>query len=497
MRHHSDLLLTSRLNWWSVEYYIIVMLQKTYSCLQRVICSIFIVPTSPVLVHSCYVHHHKERHNLRLFLGIQRSNKHKANRNTHINERKFSRLRAKKNFNIELPDDDIKTKRQKMSPLDLRLILLKKGINPYRDVTPQTWKEFQVTFNSCYQVMDPFVPREESSPNDPYTIFRKNPLKLLGFPFLLPPEFHEKKESLEYALLRAEEGRFTAYQHKYFNRKHGIKRIRKRKGFENFSIKTFPATADEIYVEAHKALMTRDKIALQKYITETAFGKMWPDVENGSVVWELMKHIELSRVVSVRCADFPHQSGNDIAQIIVRMHTMQKIALYDRFGRLILGTEHEAKPVLEYVVFENHIASFDGVWRLHDKVYPEWIKPKRDVPRQTKISQEHLRIQIRRPLKLGGELELNCKITTAKDFTMTEGKNKSKPEGNQQKMETHIEEDDEFEEFPQQDWQAKEGAEDEEELNVWEDNWDDEANENDFAKQLRDELAKHGHGTAT
>ncbi|KAM3723691.1 putative 26S proteasome complex subunit [Dirofilaria immitis] len=79
---------------------------------------------------------------------------------------------------------------------------------------------------------------------------------------------------------------------------------------------------------------------------------------------------------------------------------------------------------------------------------------------------------------------------------MTEGKNKSKPEDSQQKMETHIEEDDEFEEFPQQDWQAKEGT-DEEELNVWEDNWDDEANENDFAKQLRDELAKHGHRTAT
>ncbi|VDK61972.1 unnamed protein product [Onchocerca ochengi] len=433
------------------------MLQKTYSCLHRLIYPIFIAP-----------------------------------------------LRAKKNFNIELPDDDMQEKKQKMSPLDLRLILLKKGINPYRDVTPQTWKEFQVTFSSCYQVMDPFVPREGPSTDNPYTIFRKNPLKLLGFPFLFPPEFHEKKESLEYALLRAEEGRFTAYQHKYFNYKHGIKRIRKRKGFENFSVKTFPAAADEIYVEAHRALMARDKTALQKYITEAAFGKMWPDVETGSVIWELMKHIEPSRVVSVRCADFPHQSGNDIAQIIVRMHTMQKIALYDRFGRLILGTEYEAKPVLEYVVFENHIASLDGTWRLHDKVYPEWIKPKRDLPKQTKISQEHLRIQTRQPLKLGGGRELpvpeeksKLNLEVAKNLTMTEGKNKSKPEDSQQKMETHIEEDDEFEEFPQQDWQTKESAEDEEELNVWEDNWDDEANENDFAKQLRDELAKHGHGTAT
>ncbi|MCP9259354.1 putative 39S ribosomal protein L45, mitochondrial [Dirofilaria immitis] len=266
------------------------MLQKAYSCLQRLICPIFNAPS-----------------------GL---------------------LRAKKNFNIELPDDDMQEKRKKISPLDLRLILLKRGINPYRDVTPQTWKE-------------------------------------------------------------------------YFNYKHGIKRIRKRKGFENFSIMTFPAIADEVYVEAHRALMARNKAALQKYVTEAAFGKMWPDVESGSIIWELMKYIEPSRVVSIRCADFPHQSGNDIAQIIVRMHTMQKVALYDRFGRLILGTEHEAKPVMEYVVFENHIASFDGIWRLHDKVYPEWIKPKRNLPRQTKISQEHLQIQTRQPLKLGGDRQLS------------------------------------------------------------------------------------------
>lgn len=54
---------------------------------------------------------------------------------------------------------------------------------------------------------------------------------------------------------------------------------------------------------------------------------MWPDVESGSVMWELMQHVEPSRVVSVRCSDFPHQSGNDIAQIIVRMHTMQVLYL--------------------------------------------------------------------------------------------------------------------------------------------------------------------------
>ncbi|KAJ9593462.1 hypothetical protein L9F63_014991 [Diploptera punctata] len=48
-----------------------------------------------------------------------------------------------------------------------------------------------------------------------------------------------------------------------------------------------------------------------------------------------------------------------------------------------------------------------------------------------------------------------------------------------------LEEDDEFEEFPAED-------EDEEDISVWEDNWDDDNVEDDFSKQLRAELEKQG-----
>ncbi|KAG4075421.1 hypothetical protein HA402_015074 [Bradysia odoriphaga] len=48
-----------------------------------------------------------------------------------------------------------------------------------------------------------------------------------------------------------------------------------------------------------------------------------------------------------------------------------------------------------------------------------------------------------------------------------------------------LEEDDEFEEFPAEDWASKEN---EEELNVWEDNWDDDNIEDDFSQQLRTQL---------
>ena len=48
--------------------------------------------------------------------------------------------------------------------------------------------------------------------------------------------------------------------------------------------------------------------------------------------------------------------------------------------------------------------------------------------------------------------------------------------------------DDEFEEFPADEWSADE--EDAEDVNVWEDNWDEDTVEDDFSKQLRAELDK-------
>jgi hypothetical protein len=50
---------------------------------------------------------------------------------------------------------------------------------------------------------------------------------------------------------------------------------------------------------------------------------MWPDVETGTLVWKDCEFISPSKVVSVRCGDQPYKSGNDIAQITVRMHTKQ------------------------------------------------------------------------------------------------------------------------------------------------------------------------------
>uniref|UniRef100_A0A0N4ZV19 Large ribosomal subunit protein mL45 n=1 Tax=Parastrongyloides trichosuri TaxID=131310 RepID=A0A0N4ZV19_PARTI len=308
------------------------------------------------------VHHHKERQNLELFLGIKRSNKAKANRNTHKNERMFRRLRGQKTMVLDLPDDAKIRYQQSLSPDEMRRDMLKDGINPYKEIGPRQWEENQITLQSHYGTLDPFVPPEQ-------------PLPLHSL--LVPGEqFKTKGTELKNRVL-----------HRFHNWRHGVRNIRKKEGHENFDAKKFAVNdALNIYTKAYESMMTRDTKEICNYVTEHAFSKLWPDVQNGSIFFELVEEVKKPELVSVRCADNPHQSGNAIAQIVVKLHTKQKIAVYDRYGQLILGSKDKIKDVQEFIVFENHISDLDGKWRLHDKVYPSWANNEKEVPIQTGIS---------------------------------------------------------------------------------------------------------------
>lgn len=54
----------------------------------------------------------------------------------------------------------------------------------------------------------------------------------------------------------------------------------------------------------------------------------------------------------------------------------QILAIYDRFGRLMLGSEEQSKDVLEYLVIERHLVNPYGRWRLHGKIVPSWAPAK-------------------------------------------------------------------------------------------------------------------------
>uniref|UniRef100_A0A0N5BMR1 Large ribosomal subunit protein mL45 n=1 Tax=Strongyloides papillosus TaxID=174720 RepID=A0A0N5BMR1_STREA len=327
------------------------------------------------ITQFCGVHHHMERGDLELFLGIKRSNKARANRNTHKNERMFRRLRGQKTMIMNLPDDVKVREQNNLPPSELRRQFLKDGINPYKDVSLREWEDHQMTIQSFYQVIDPYV-----RPKFPG-------------PFL--DVFKFGKSSKE---------RFTPYtelaRSVYLNITNGTRAIRKYEDFKNFNAKEWASKdALEIYEMAYKSLTTRDEKEICKYVTEHAFQKLWPDVEKGGIYFEFLGETAPPKVVSVRCADNPAKSGNSIAQITLKLCTKQKIAVFDRFGHLILGSKDKVKEVEEYVVFENHIASRYGRWRLHDKIEPPFAnndrevsaltgpeKPKKNSPKPSKSS---------------------------------------------------------------------------------------------------------------
>jgi large subunit ribosomal protein L45 len=61
---------------------------------------------------------------------------------------------------------------------------------------------------------------------------------------------------------------------------------------------------------------------------------------------------------------------------------------------LAFGSSTLPKNVLEYVVFERHLTSPYGVWRVHDKIIPSWMPPQTPVirsyimPKLYKIDEE-------------------------------------------------------------------------------------------------------------
>ncbi|KAE8394320.1 hypothetical protein ETB97_000956 [Aspergillus alliaceus] len=70
-----------------------------------------------------------------------------------------------------------------------------------------------------------------------------------------------------------------------------------------------------------------------------------------------------------------------------------------------------------------------------------------------------------------------------------------KPEASQQQKPTVLEEDDEFEDFPVEDWPQEEteqasGSANGANVHLWEESWDDDDAAEEFSKQLKEELKK-------
>lgn len=160
--------------------------------------------------------------------------------------------------------------------------------------------------------------------------------------------------------------------------------IRKIKSFQDtFILKDFHQEAVDIYIKAHEALAAKDTEALREYVTETAYAKMLHNIMDKTIHWKYVQSLEPHRIVHARCDEILSKE-NVFGQLTLRIYSQQILAIYDRFGRLLKGSEILKKDVLEYIVFENHLANQYGKWRLHAKIIPNWMPP-REVGEKTYI----------------------------------------------------------------------------------------------------------------
>ncbi|XP_037078090.1 probable 39S ribosomal protein L45, mitochondrial [Pollicipes pollicipes] len=269
---------------------------------------------------------------------------HKRTMSKHWNP-KFRMLRGKKIIKVELPNFNEDKEAADLTPNEMRAKLKEKGILP-----PRPWQERPINISCTGGVFEEYVPPEGDGK---VSIVSKTGAK-------------QRVELLE-------------------KKAKSMMAVRKIRTFdEDFDVSDFAEDALNIYQEAHQALARLDKAALHKHVTELAYPKMIQSVRSKTVHWQLLKSLEPARVVHVRHTNVISKD-NVYAQVTVRLHTQQLLAIYDRFGRLMYGSEVVAKDVLEYVVFEKHLADEYGRWRVHSKIVPDWMPAREPVGRTWRV----------------------------------------------------------------------------------------------------------------
>lgn len=271
---------------------------------------------------------------------------------------KYRKLRANKVVKPTLPDyEKVKgTLNQKNETAEERRSrLIKEGISP-----PISFEYKPINFTTSSEIFDSYV----------------------------PPEGDGKSSMLSKEKVQS----FIASAKKYGEKK--LKHERAIKKYdESFDTTSFAEQAQQIYIDAHNALMNRDSEKLLECVTELAYSKMWVNMRYKTMRWKWIEPLEQTVVKHLITREMVNKSDM-FAQVTVRLHSKQILAVYDRFGRLAFGSEKVEKDVLEYVVFERHLTSQFSSWRMHDKIVPDWCPPKEPilrsfiVPKQFKVDEK-------------------------------------------------------------------------------------------------------------
>lgn len=249
---------------------------------------------------------------------------------------KFKKLRHLKFIKVDLPDfESLRKPPEELTKEEIKAKMKERGILPDRP-----WVEKPMFISSTGSVFEPYVPPEGDG--------KVSAITTTG-----------AKQKLEYIEKKSK----------------SMMAVRKIRSFEeNFEFWSFLEEAQKIYISAHESMINKDRDTLVDFVTERALPEVVSNIRDKTIRWKFLESIEKPKVVHVRCTDVISKE-NIFSQITVRFHTQQILAVYDRFGRLMHGCETTPKDVLEYVVFEKHLANKYGKWRIHDKIIPDWMPP--------------------------------------------------------------------------------------------------------------------------
>jgi len=245
---------------------------------------------------------------------------------------KYRRFRALKVIKVELPDFEEAQSSDQFTPEEIRAKMKERGMSP-----PRAWMERPYEISSTADIFEQYIPPEGEG----------------------KASYVSKEGAKQTAEIVSKKSKTWM----------AFRKIRRYD--EDFDGQPFALEAEKIYLGVHKAVAEKDKVTLRNLVTEKAYPEITHNMRLKTIHWKFLHSIEPPKVVYARCTDVVTKE-NVFAQVTCRFFTKQQLAIYDRFGRLSHGSEVIAKDVLEYVVFEKHLANQYGTWRVHGKIIPDW-----------------------------------------------------------------------------------------------------------------------------
>ncbi|KAF9974784.1 39S ribosomal protein L45, mitochondrial [Modicella reniformis] len=132
----------------------------------------------------------------------------------------------------------------------------------------------------------------------------------------------------------------------------------------------FLSESEEAYITLNEAFAKGDRNFLEEICTVSMYQKLKSQLKDrvGRYEWRYHGIIEKPKIVSIRQGQV---GGHVLIQIIVRLHSNQSMAVYDKKNRLMAGDLKKTVPVLEYIVFQRYITDPKDNWKILGKTAPK------------------------------------------------------------------------------------------------------------------------------